>query len=143
MNRILRTGIEEISNKMGESDGKTLFDAVGSLNTNLDKPLNELIEDESQEILDTVIEVGRFKSPIKILTGSINASKGKSISGTGKGLLQVYKLTNYGSLTINIDGVSASAFNPSDNGGWMQLEFAKSYSVSLDDGSAAYLAMFY
>lgn len=45
LNRILRTGLEELSNKMGESDGKTLFDVIGSLNTDATKPLNELIND--------------------------------------------------------------------------------------------------
>lgn len=50
LNRILRTGLEELSNKMGESDGKTLFDVVGSLNNNPDKPLNELINDVKTKV---------------------------------------------------------------------------------------------
>lgn len=124
-----------------------LFDIIGGVQKSYNifgEHNTDLLATQIQSLIDSgVIEVGGFKSPIKILTGFINGSSGKSISGTGKGLLQVYKLTNYGSLTINIDGVSASAFNPRDNGGWMQLEFAKSYSVSVDDGSAAYLAMFY
>lgn len=51
LNRILRTGLEEVSNKMGRSDGKTLFDAIGSLNTNLNKPLNELITEKINSVL--------------------------------------------------------------------------------------------
>ena len=50
LNRILRTGLEELSNKIGEADGKTLFDGIGSLNSNFDKPLNELIEETKNDL---------------------------------------------------------------------------------------------
>lgn len=119
-------------NTDGEGSG-TLFGAVN--------PLIALINTVSQEIFNKVVEVGRFKSPIKILAGEIASST--TITGTGKGLLQLYVINNFATVVITVDGVTSPELTPYDDSGWLQIEFTESYSVKQVDGTSQYFAMFY
>lgn len=93
LNRILRTGLEEVSNKMGGSDGKTLFDAIGSLNTDTTKPLNVLIDGylskgvvkSVQRGILTIPEDVSEKYSTTITISPVNMSKSILIYNNGSG----------------------------------------------------------
>lgn len=119
-------------NTDGEGSG-TLFGAIGLL--------AGLIEDKINDVTNTVISSSGFKSPIKILAGELE--DGATITGTGKGKLQYYVQANYTTFSVTVDGVTSPELSPYDDSGWLQIEFAESYSLKQVDGAGKYFAMFY
>ena len=108
LNRILRTGLEEISNKIGEAGEKTLLDVIGSLNTNLDKPLNELIDEVKD--LTTSIFYGNTKTIQYVVSDNVLANlldgeiSSKYASSTSEFYIKKWIPKRDGTIKISVDG---------------------------------------
>jgi hypothetical protein len=117
-------------------DGKKLFDQEV-----LAAAINSLIEQGA-------IEVGGFRSPIKIESDYLSNSSGTStpavMSGSGQG--ELYIMSNSNGTSLIVDGVSLGALRGDSDGGFIKIEFRESFEVSVvaGSGNSAYVnAVFY
>lgn len=102
-----------------------------------------LLASTIQSLIDSgVIEVGGFKSPIKIQRGSAGTT---AVTGTGKGKL-FFNADYHSDLTLVVDGLTlvSNKENPSAYHN-AEVEFTKSFSIksSTDNYPIGYTAVFY
>lgn len=100
-----------------------------AINSNFDKPLNELIENTSQEILSATPAFRKVVSAKNYFLMDIGAAA-TVLNVSGHGLAHIVANTGYTYLSVLIDGVEVNNADSNYGLGEMTVEFAQSVVIT-------------